>query len=539
MTEIDFDFATIATIFVAESREILEQIEDAAITLEEHPGDAEAVQILFRGAHSLKGNASCLGLEKITHAAHELEDVLELLRSRRARPDSQLVTAILAIVDVFREALPAAIEGRDEVPAWTGEVLQALRSWGQSKRGPVDEDTDPSSAGAAMRQSRSSERALRVDAGRLDQMMNLTGEMAIARGRLAGEIDRSGVSGSLLDAFGETERLAQQFQELVTSLRLVPVGVVFRPLVRTVRDLAAAEGKKVRLAMEGTEVEVDLSVIEHLRDPLVHMVRNAIDHGIERPEERIAAGKPPEGRIVVSARHEAGSIVVEMTDDGRGFDLEAIGERARHMGADVDSLEEKEMIRLILEPGFSTAGRVTEISGRGVGLDVVRRGVESLRGAIDVDTKSGGAHFTLRLPLTLAIIDGFGVSVEGEAYIIPLPSVLECLDADALVLDSVEGTALIDLRGAGLPVLDLGSCLGAAGGSAKRHVVVVQSGEGRAGLAVDALEGLHQSVIKPLGRPFGRLRDFSGSTILGDGRVALVLDVVALVGRAARNRRMR
>ena len=535
---VDADFAALADVFTGEGREILDRMEQAAIALEERPSDEELIQIVFRGAHTLKGNASCLGLEKFTHAAHELENVFELLRSHGASADSQLVTLLLNMIDLFREALPDAAEGRDSVPQWCDATLEALRGWvGSRTEAAARRDPERRREGATPGGRRATDRALRVDTERLDQMINLTGELAIARGRLGRELERENVPGAVSEAFAESERLSQEIQDLVTKLRMVPVGTVFRPFVRTIRDLAAAEGKKVRLVVEGAGVEVDLSVVEHLRDPLMHMIRNAIDHGIELPEIREARGKSGEGTITLSAKHAAGCIVIGVSDDGAGIDRRAVAERGRRLGIDVDKLNYRDLVRLILEPGFSTASHITEISGRGVGLDVVRRSVEAMRGSIDIASENG-TQFTLRFPLTLAIIDGFGVNVAGETYIVPLASVLECLDAASLAIDGGSGSGIIDVRGDALPVIDLGVCVGAREAIGGRHVVVVQSPSGRAGLAVDGLEGLHQTVIKPLGRLFGGRREFSGSSILSDGRVALVLDVSSLVERAARKERV-
>jgi two-component system chemotaxis sensor kinase CheA len=415
------------------------------------------------------------------------------------------------------------------MPSRAEATLAELQSWAKRRKNSAADDSLPGSPANPGTDRRAAATQLHVDTERLDQLVSLVGELAIGRGRLARELERD--SSAALEAFGETERLSQQIQDLATRLRMVNVGTVFRPLVRTVRDLAAAEGKKARISIEGADVEVDLSIVEHLRDPLMHMVRNAIDHGIETPDERMAKGKPPEGRILLQARHEAGSIVIELQDDGRGFDRQGLIRRAGELGVDTSKLGDRELIRLVLEPGFSTARAVSEISGRGVGLDVVRRNVEKLRGSIDIADRNG-AHFTLRLPLTLAIIEGFGVSVGEEAFIVPLASVLECLDIRSVALEADDGSAVIDLRGKALPVIDLGTCLGVRTGAPAHHVVVVESASGRAGLAVDHLEGLHQSVIKPLGRLFAGLRNFSGSSILSDGRVALVLDVAALVERA-------
>ncbi len=288
----------------------------------------------------------------------------------------------------------------------------------------------------------------------------------------------------------------------------------------------------MRLAISGGETELDKTVVEKIVDPLMHLVRNAIDHGVEDPVERAASGKPPEATIVLQAYQETGSIVLEVRDDGRGFQLERILQTARRRGL-VDAgaeLNEAQILALVFQPGFSTAQQVSAISGRGVGLDVVQKNIESLRGGIQIENFPGQGSVTrIRLPLTLAIIEGFMVQVGGERYILPMDLVLECVDAP---VDQSGAGAILNLRGEALPCVSLGRLFGAQ--SVGRSVVVVQYAERKAGLIVDQLAGEYQTVIKPLGRLFDGLRGISGATILGDGAVALILDIPSLVDLAAR-----
>jgi two-component system chemotaxis sensor kinase CheA len=300
--------------------------------------------------------------------------------------------------------------------------------------------------------------------------------------------------------------------------------------------VARAHGKAVRLVIEGDEVEMDTRVVERLRDPLTHMIRNSIDHGIESPELRAALGKPPEGCLTLRAAHEGGLIVIDVRDDGAGFNRQRIATRAKETGlaADPHQLPDADLLALVFAPGFSTAETVTDLSGRGVGMDVVRRNIEGLRGTLAIESIDGeGASITIRLPLTLAIIDGFGVGVGDETYVVPLDAVLECL---ALPSDSHRdgaGHGVINLRGEPLPYLRLRDRFKATGAAPQReHVLVVQHAGGRAGIAVDALYGERQAVIKSLGAGLDGLSGLSGSTILGDGRVALILDVPALLREA-------
>jgi two-component system chemotaxis sensor kinase CheA len=368
-------------------------------------------------------------------------------------------------------------------------------------------------------------------------MLDLTGEIAIARGRLRRLLDQVGVPAQVLEAQAEVDRLSLDLQEVVMKVRLVPLRGTFRQYVRTVRDLAALQGKQARLILEGEEVEVDTSIIEHARDPLTHMIRNALHHGIEDPEVRRARGKDPCGTLLLRARHEGGTIVIDIADDGAGLNRERILERARLRGLDADHMREEEIHGLVFQPGFSTAEEVTELSGRGIGLDVVRRNVTALRGKVSIRSREGlGTTVSMRLPLTLAIIDGFGVGVGEETYVIPLEAVVECLELPAEASQGLGGRGVINLRGAALPYLRLRRLFGLSPREGRQQVVVVQpDGGGQIGLVVDSLLGGFQTVIKPLGRLFQGLPGIAGSAILGTGRVALILDVPALLGELRRS----
>jgi two-component system, chemotaxis family, sensor kinase CheA len=534
MTTIDIDLAAVTREFVAEGLDLLDQMEKAVLDLEQRPGDSELIRSIFRGAHTLKGNAACLSFENVTHTAHALEDIVESLAQHTVEADSRFVSLLLRMIDEFREWLPVVAEHGDQPRPSATEVCGALAEWARTRRESSQRTASAGPSSIPASAARTAARTLRVDVDRLDRMANLSGELAIARGRLGRSIERTQLP-ELAESYAETERLALELQELVTRVRMVPVGTVFRPFIRNVRDLAAGQGKKARIVIAGADVEVDLSVVEHLRDPLMHMIRNAVDHGIELPDERRAKNKPAEGRITLTARHEGGSIIIDVHDDGRGLDRDAIIRKALELGVpDAENLSDREAFRLILEPGFSTSMNVTELSGRGIGLDVVRRNVEALRGSIDIDNDNG-AVFTLRLPLTLAIIDGFAVGVDGETYILPVDTIAECLDLSSCLRgQKPECQGLIDVRGELLPYIDLGSAFGRV--SSSRQVVVVEALGTRIGLAVDELQGQSQTVIKPLGKVFERIQEFSGSSILSDGRVALLLDVTAFVQRVTRRK---
>lgn len=540
----NIDHEAILHTFLDESEEHLCQMEEALVALETRPEDEETLQTIFRVVHTLKGNASSLGFPRVATFAHALEDTLQRLRNRTLSITGGLITLLLRAVDGLRQMVPEAVAGEEEMQPAHEELLKLLAAPSTAR---ADEAEKPA---ASERRERSwgrrkedipswkdRGRTLRVDLEKLDRILNLTGEIAIARGRIRQMLEeRVGRAGrEVLEAHLEADRLHLELQELAMKARMVPVGPTFRQFVRTVRDMAAATGKSVRLLIEGGDVEVDTRVIEHLRDPLTHMVRNAVDHGIEPPQVRQAQGKDPCGRITLRAYHEANSIVVQVADDGTGLDRERIVERARSQGivAEPEKLTDAEINRIVFEPGFSTAKAITDLSGRGVGMDVVRRNVEALRGSVAIDSRqSEGTTITIRLPLTLAIIEGFGVGVGDETYVIPLEAVLECVELPADAKPQ-NGRGLISLRGQPLPYVRLRD-LFALGGTCplRENVVVVQHGSKQAGIAVDALYGASQAVIKPLTELFRELPGIAGSTILGTGRVALILDVPGLLREA-------
>ena len=536
MTLTDRDRDLLLQTFLTEAGEHLRTLEGALVALEARPDDAELLNEIFRVAHSLKGDALMVGFPRIAEFAHGLEDLLERLRDGALAVDADVTSLLLRAVDVLRALLAAAAAGQDTVPADLEATQAAIVA---ACAGPDAEVSAHAEQAATTKVAVTAEAGtLRVDVAKLDRMLNLTGEIAIARGRVAQMMASlpAGVGQEILEAHRDADRLQLELQEQVMKARMVPVGPFFRQYARTVRDVARAHGKAVRLVIEGDEVEMDTRVVERLRDPLTHMIRNSIDHGIESPELRAALGKAPEGCLTLRAAHEGGLIVIEVRDDGAGFNRPRIAERAKATGlaADPQQLPDAELLALVFAPGFSTAETVTDLSGRGVGMDVVRRNIEGLRGTLSIESVDGeGATITIRLPLTLAIIDGFGVGVGEETYVVPLDAVLECL---ALPSDSHRdgaGHGVINLRGEPLPYLRLRDRFNATGAAPQReHVLVVQHAGGRAGIAVDALYGERQAVIKSLGAGLDGLSGLSGSTILGDGRVALILDVPALLREA-------
>ena len=541
------DRADLLQIFIAESEENLREMEVAFVQLESSPQDEETLQAIFRAAHTIKGNAAGLGFPALAKFAHGVEDVLDGLRTGAMVLTTPLATILLQTVDALRQLVNNAVQGTDELQPEHFELLEDLMveaGGGQNsgvERREAKKDRRTSSGRRRADQQGSRAQTLRVEIEKLDRMLNLTGEIAVARERLSGlldETDRAKQSEDILEAHRAADRLFLDLQEEVMKIRMVPLGPTFRQFVRTVRDIATTQGKLAYVDLSGEDVDVDMNVIEHLRDPLTHIVRNAVDHGIEEPEERKALGKDPRGRLSLHAWHEGGSIVIKVQDDGAGLERAKVIERARAMGytADFDKLNDNELFRLILEPGFSTAAEVTEFSGRGVGMDVVRRNVEALRGVISIESRAGvGTTNTIRLPLTLAIIRGFAVGVDEETYIMPLDAVIECIEFPRDGSEEFAGRGVINLRGQALPYVRLRDCFRMGGQPTEReNVLVLRYHDQRVGLVVDRLFGENQTVIKPLSRTLGDLPGVSGSAILGNGRVALILEVEGLLREALR-----
>ena len=490
MSEHDLNHDALMATFLQETEDDLTALEAGLLALEESPDDAELRLELLRRAHTLKGNASIVGMQALAGFAHGYESRLENL----GVVDAALVAELLAGVDTLRRLV------EDRQSCLSGDARQSGL--------PV------------LHQSH-----VRVAAEKLDRMLDLAGEIAIARGRVQQMLAASDFDAdAVIEVERQTDQLQGELQELIMRARMVPVGPMFRQYARTVRDLAAAHGKNVRLETIGEDVELDTSAVERLRDPLTHMIRNAIDHGIEPPAERVAKGKPAAGHITLEARHEAGMIVIRVSDDGAGLDRNAIAARAQTLGLSADN------DRVIFEPGFSTTQEVTDLSGRGVGMDVVRRGIEALRGTIAIATSEGkGTTFTIRLPLTLAVIDGFGVSAGEETYIVPMENVVECVELPSSER-AEDKTGVLLLRDATVPWVRLRKLFALDGAApARENVLVVQHDGARAGLVVDTLHGAGQAVIKPLGDFFAVVPGIAGSSILGSGRVALILDTAAIL----------
>jgi len=379
--------------------------------------------------------------------------------------------------------------------------------------------------------------SIRVEASKLDKMGDLVGELVIVQARLTQLVSQRHDS-ALASLAEELERLSDELRDNTLGIRMLPIGSTFNKFLRLVRDLSKELGKEIELSTEGGETELDKNVIEKLNDPLVHLLRNSIDHGIEDPQERQAQGKQRKGRILLSAEHASGEVLIRIQDDGAGIDPARVRAKALEKGlisADA-SLSEEEILQLVFLPGFSTAEQVSNVSGRGVGMDVVKRGIDSLRGVIKLESTLGqGTTVVIKLPLTLAIIDGLQVEVAEDTYVIPLAAVEECVELDRARSKIGEEQEMINLRGDAVPFIRLRNWFSRNGKLPPIEQIVIVHVQGqRIGLVVDKVIGQHQTVIKSLGRIYRELEGISGATINGDGSMALILDVQAMVGSAVR-----
>jgi len=565
--------------FILESREHLTAIELQLLTLDQDPANAEAIHAIFRGFHTIKGMAGFLDLDAVRDLAHEVETVLDLARNGKLaiRPTiidrileskdylnvwmtqlesmlqtgqapvapeaSTLLAAIRALVpgESAAPGAPAApVEVQIHAPATPG--LSALAREVAAPPGreaaPEPETAEPGEAAKAAEAKTPGPRSIKVDTAKLDYLVDMVGEMVISQSLVRHDPDlASGVKPRLARNLSQLARITDDIQRTAMSMRMIPVGQLFQKTSRLVRDLSRKAGKQVALELAGEETELDRNIVDELADPLMHMVRNSVDHGIETPAERVACGKPAQAHVTLKAGHQAGHIVIQISDDGRGLAREKILQKAREKGlvpADAE-LSENEIFQLIFQPGFSTAEKITDVSGRGVGMDVVRKQVQKLRGRIDVISKPGaGTTFLLKLPLTLAIIDGLVVGVGDQRYIVPLFAVREMLQPAEQAISTIHGRQeMAMVRGTLLPVIRLHQRFQVI----PRHehpweslLIVSESGSKLFCLMVDELIGKQEVVIKSLGEGMRNIPGVAGGAILGDGRVGLILDPEGLFG---------
>jgi two-component system, chemotaxis family, sensor kinase CheA len=539
--------------FVQEAQEHLQHIELDALTLEKDPANADALNSLFRSFHTLKGGSGFLNLMAMNRLAHELEALLDLTRKGTLRAEGGVINLVLSGRDTLRQFV-TEIERRlageavgKPILVPTGPLHDRLKA-AQGVHGTIPPQASalavapsavcPSEPGASATHSpRNASGFVKVDTTKLDNLIDLVGELVIAQSLVVQDADlRSLLGQHHARNLVHLGRITSELQHTAMSLRMVPICATFQRMTRLVRDLAAQSGKLIELRMTGEETELDRNLIEVINDPLIHMIRNAVDHGIEPPAQRLAQHKPAQGIIHLRACHQGGNIVIEITDDGAGLKQERIlakGIEAGLISRDAQP-SEHDIFNLIFAPGFSTAEKVTEISGRGVGMDVVRRNITKLRGKIEVKSKPGqGSTFFIHVPLTLAIIDGLIFSIGRERFIVPTLCVRESFRPEAGMISTIQRNGeMVSVRGQFSPLVRLYKRFGLQPDStdpAQGIIIVVENNHQRCGLLVDRLLGQQEVVIKGLGDTFKQSRALAGAAILGDGHVGLILDVNGLL----------
>jgi two-component system chemotaxis sensor kinase CheA len=583
--------------FLIETHENLGQLDLDLVSLEKNPTERETLSRVFRTLHTVKGSAGFLGLQKLQAVAHAAENLLSRLRAGELTFNAEIASALLAVVDAVRQMLEAVeafeTDGQGDFSTLI-ETLERLRTAagardeGRGARGEGGGTRDeergarkeqptlqssplvpspspllaatilgsehPVAEGGETRSFAVSDTSIRVDVGLLDKLMTLVGEMVLARNQIM-QLSSSQKDTALLGTVQRLNLLTTELQAGVMKTRMQPINTIWSKFPRVVRDLAVACGKQARLEMDGQDTELDKSIIEAIRDPLTHLVRNAVDHGIETPTERLARGKAVEGRLALYAFHESGKVIIEITDDGGGIDPQRVRAKAIKSklitAEQADQLDDHELVNLIFLPGFSTADKVTQFSGRGVGMDVVRTHVEKIGGSVTIESRPGqGTTVKMKIPLTLAIIPALTITSAGDRYAIPQVSVLELVRLEGEQarrgIEQIHEAPVYRLRGNLLPLLYLQRELQVDSGpqnpkselrNAKSddvavNIVVLQADDRQFGLVVDAIHDTEEIVVKPLQKQLKGISAFAGATIMGDGRVALILDVLGLAQKA-------
>ncbi|KAB7771906.1 chemotaxis protein CheA [Xanthomonas maliensis] len=541
----------IAADFIVEAQEILDRLGEQLVSLEQAPDEADQLNAVFRGFHTLKGGAGFLAIKPMVELCHAAEETLGMARSGEAVLQAHHFDAAQQSLDYLQAMLDAMSSG-ETVPHAPATLIAQFDAKGAPpavKAAPksaapkavaaaAHDDGHAPAAGkaggkTAAKAGAEAEQTVRVDTKRLDAIVNLIGELVLSRNRL--KTLRTRLRDEELDRAVSTLDIATaRLQTAVMRTRMQPVSKVFSRFPKVARDVARTLSKEVELELIGAETELDRNLVEALADPLVHLVRNAIDHGIEAPTLREATGKPRSGHVRLSAQQEGDYVSIEIQDDGAGIDPERLREKAREKGLiDAEAaarLSTDECLHLIFLPGFSTKAEVTDISGRGVGMDVVQSRIRELSGQIQIQSELGrGSRFMIRVPLTLAILPTLLVQAGEAVYALPLARVVEVLHAPQTSLGWFDGRAVLDRRSHTLPLIDLRRWLGVpAEQPPLLTVVLLQAGETRFGLVVDQVRGREEVVIKPLPRALRGLPGYAGATLIGDGRMALILDVDGL-----------
>ncbi len=593
--ELEGEMAELLESFIVESNEIFDKLGPDLLELETNTENAELHNRIFRAVHTIKGTSSFLGIEQVTELAHNFEDVLNKIRRKELQVTQERMDVMFQAYDNLKELL-ARVEQRNSELMELTEIIAQLQLIAANKpltnsaaqpepatvappevvsaedetvdadhehdendtvlvEDPIKENlvlaekakqADVASPAASAsqssqtQQSKASDTTIRVEVARLDELMNLVGELVLGRNRLSQinfrmneSFEGNPITRDLADTSSQVDLITTELQMAVMKTRMVPIAKVFNKLPRLVRDLSRELAREIDLQIYGEETELDKSIIEAINDPLVHILRNSADHGIESPEDRVKAGKSAKGTVIVKAENEGNHIVISIQDDGKGIDTDKIKNKAIEKGL-ITALQAAEMSRrealnIIFAPGFSMAAKVTNVSGRGVGMDVVKTNIAKLKGIVDIESEVGvGSKFIIKLPLTLAIIQGLLVQTSAETIAIPLNSVLEVVRVRKEEIETIHGYEVIRLRDTVLPLARMGTIFSMdhqMKSTEWQYIVVVGLAEERLGIAVDSLLGQREVVIKSLGDYLGTISGIAGSTILGDGKVIMIIDV--------------
>lgn len=534
-------------VFLVESHEILAQFEQNVLNLENNSLDPDRLNQMYRALHTIKGNCGFIPFPKLEAIAHAGETLLEQIRTTHRRIVPDIATVLLQLTDVIRQILRTIeathTEGNQDYSSLITllAAVGAVEGAGEGANGVEGllEDADA-------RPETRLDSTIRVQVGLLDHLMNLMGELVLARNRVL-QLTATSHDAALISTCQQIDLITNELQDSVMRTRMQPIRALWRNLPRLVRDLAIACGKEVTLILEGGETELDRSLVAAMKDPLTHLIRNCIDHGIESPQARQAAGKLAQGTLRLSASQESGKVTLEISDDGAGIDPAIVKARSLQLGlisaAQAESIRDRDALDLIFLPGFSTATEVTHLSGRGVGMDVVRQNLETINGSVEIESQLGqGTTFRLRIPLTLAIIPSLLIASGGERFAIPQTSVQELIrlegkDQIDRSIETVLDVPVYRLRDQILPIVDLASVLQLTPSLTDvLYFVVIAADDYRFGLIVDDIEDTQDIVVKPLSKQLKSLEMFAGATVLGDGRAALILDTTGLARHAGLQR---
>lgn len=565
--------------FIVESNELIEKVVQDIVEIEKNPED-EIVNGIFRAVHTIKGTSSFLGFNTLSNLSHKAEDVLGRIRKKEMEPDAEIADALLEALDLMKlmieDIREKGAEDRDvshtlkkleilnkadsrkklgEILVDEGvisnkeceELLEKQKSEGNKKLGEIAVEekliTEKQLSNVlAKQQAHKEEQTIRIDVRKLDELMNLVGELVLGKNRLIlldslarKGSNNNGIFDSLSDVTNYVEAVTNDLQLAVMRARLVPIGKLFNKVPRLVRDLSGEFKKKIELKIEGESTELDRSLIEALHDPLIHIIRNSVDHGVEAPEEREKKGKNPKGVLSIKAYNEGNQIIVEIFDDGKGINVQAVKDKVKEKGlmseSELNGMSAREAMGLVFIPGLSTAKKVSNVSGRGVGMDVVKTNIEKMNGQVYIDSDEGKwTRLTLKLPLTLAIMRALIIRVNQELFAIPLNTVTELVKLRDGLIKPVDKNEALVLRDMVIPIVDLSKIVGFSESRIDDgYIVVCNIGEKIIGIKAHSVVGQEEVVMKPLGEFLGNINGVGGATIRGDGKVILILDLPAII----------